>query len=67
MFLDFKGGGGEEHEGWKHCHSEVLYDSVTVYHKDNLVKEEGVFMHLAFTVNLRKAFEISVMTTVGKG
>jgi hypothetical protein len=42
-------------------------DSLIIYCEEDLVKEDGVFMHVAFTVNLRKAFEISVRKTVGKG
>jgi len=42
-------------------------DSLIIYYEDDSVKEDGVFMHVEFTVNLRKAFEITVRKTVGKG
>ena len=37
-----------------------------MYYEDDPVKVDGVFMHVAFTVNLRKTYGISVRKTVGK-
>jgi hypothetical protein len=42
-------------------------DSLIISYEDDPVKEDEVFMRVAFTVNLRKAFEISVRTTIGQG
>jgi hypothetical protein len=44
-------------------------DSLFIYYEDDPVKVDGDFMHVrvAFTVNLRKAFETSVRTPIGKG
>jgi hypothetical protein len=38
-------------------------DSLPIYCEDDPVKEDGVFMHVALTVNVRKAFAIAIRTT----